>query len=239
MHYLVLLYDDEGAGAEPGTPEFEADLAAYAAFDEVSADHVRGGAALEMADRARTVRADGGAVTVSDGPFAETVEVLGGYYVLEASDLDAAVELAARIPASASGGSEVRPIPDDGTLRAEGESLPDLWLLTVHAADPTAVDEGAVSTARDAIVAGHRERVVRAVAVHPTASATTVRVRDGRTAMIDGPYPDISAVVGLLLVVQGTVADAEDVARDVPLDLLGDGSGVEVRPIVDLSQLGE
>lgn len=237
MHYLVLLYDDEGAAAEPGTPEFEADLAAYAAFDESSGEHVRGGAALEMTERARTVRHHDGGVTVSDGPFAETVEALGGYYVLEAADLDQAVEMAARIPASATGGSEVRPVPDDGTRRPEGEALPDLWLATVHAPDPSAVDQDALADARDALVDAHDGRLVRAMAVHPTASATTVRVRDGRTTMSDGPYPGVSPLVGLLLVVQGTADDAEAVARDVPLGALGPGGGVELRPIVDLSAI--
>jgi hypothetical protein len=70
-----------------------------------------GGAQLQPAETATTVRVQDGRTLTTDGPFAETKEALGGYYLLEADDLDAAIELASRIPASRLGGAvEVRPL---------------------------------------------------------------------------------------------------------------------------------
>ena len=70
-----------------------------------------GGAQLQPSATATTVRVDGGSTLTTDGPFAETKEALGGFYLIEADDLDAALEIAARIPAARMGGSvEVRPL---------------------------------------------------------------------------------------------------------------------------------
>ena len=72
---------------------------------------VEGGEQLQPADTATTVRVQDGRTLTTDGPFAETKEALGGYYLLDADDLDAAIELAARIPAARMGGAiEVRPV---------------------------------------------------------------------------------------------------------------------------------
>ncbi len=72
---------------------------------------LKGGAQLQPAESATTVRVQNGSTLTTDGPFAETKEALGGYWVLEANDLDAAIEFAARIPAARMGGAvEVRPL---------------------------------------------------------------------------------------------------------------------------------
>ncbi len=72
---------------------------------------MKGGAQLQPAESATTVRVQNGSTLTTDGPFAETKEALGGYWVLEADDLDAAIEFAARIPAARLGGAvEVRPL---------------------------------------------------------------------------------------------------------------------------------
>jgi len=102
--YLVLLYEDE-AGWQAGGPEVEAGLAAHRAFGEKHKDALRGGQALQPTSTATSIR--GG--VVSDGPFVETKEVLGGYYLIEAEDLDAALAIAKDAPAPF-GGVEVRPI---------------------------------------------------------------------------------------------------------------------------------
>jgi hypothetical protein len=94
-------------------------------YDEyrVFTDDVRVNAQLVDVNRlvpptaARTLRVRDGQVTVTDGPFAETKEVVGGYYVLEAADLDAAVRIAARIPGARFGCVEVRPIAGDAQTR--------------------------------------------------------------------------------------------------------------------------
>lgn len=99
--------------ADWSSPEQAETTAEYAKFGELAAAHIRGGAALYPSATATTVRvvgARGGEVVTSDGPYAETKEVLGGFYLLECEDLDEAVRLAAQIPAAWDGAVEVRPV---------------------------------------------------------------------------------------------------------------------------------
>ena len=103
--YLMLIYEDE-AGWQAGGPVAEAASAAHTAFGaKYGGNAMVGGAALQSTSTATTIR--GG--VVSDGPFAETKEVLGGYYLIEADDLDAALAIAKEVPAPF-GGVEVRPV---------------------------------------------------------------------------------------------------------------------------------
>ena len=107
--YAILIYEDEAGWSEWG-PEAEQALQAHRAFGERRADVLRGGKALQPTAAATTIRrngADGPAVT--DGPFVETKEALGGFYLVEAADLDEAVALAKEVPAPF-GGVEVRPV---------------------------------------------------------------------------------------------------------------------------------
>jgi hypothetical protein len=103
--YLVLIYEDE-AGWQAGGPLADAAHVAHTEFAETyGGGAMVGGAALQPTATATTIR-DG---VVSDGPFAETKEALGGYYVIEAEDLDAAIAIAKDVPAPF-GGVEVRPL---------------------------------------------------------------------------------------------------------------------------------
>lgn len=108
--YAALLYTVD---ADWSAPEQQAEMAEYYAFGEAAGEAVQGGAALYPTSTATTVRVGGGKggdVLTTDGPFAEAKEVLGGFYLLEASDLDAAVRLAAQIPAAWNGAVELRPV---------------------------------------------------------------------------------------------------------------------------------
>ncbi|HEX5615197.1 MAG TPA: YciI family protein [Acidimicrobiia bacterium] len=94
-------------------PENAGTMAEYGKFSELAADHIRGGAALFPTSTATTVRVKsgrGGEVVTSDGPYAETKEVLSGFFLLECADLDEAIRLAREIPAAWDGAVEVRPI---------------------------------------------------------------------------------------------------------------------------------
>jgi hypothetical protein len=97
-------------------PEYAEDTAEYAAFGEAAAAVLRGGAALYPTSTATTVRVSekGGDVVTSDGPYAETKEVLTGFYLLECADLDEAIATAATIPGAWNGAIEVRPVIDFG-----------------------------------------------------------------------------------------------------------------------------
>lgn len=106
-NYLILIYRDRHATPPAGVDDVSAP---YREFMARRKDSLLGGAALGDADTAMSVRADGrGDFAVTDGPFAESKEVLGGYYVIEAADRDEALAIAKETPAPA-GGVEVWPI---------------------------------------------------------------------------------------------------------------------------------
>jgi hypothetical protein len=111
MRYLLLIYTPEFDTPPP--PEVAAaEHEAYAAFTrEINERGVfQAGEALHQTTSATTVRVRDGDVLTTDGPFAETKEALGGFYLIDARDLDEAIELAAKIPAAARGSIEIRPI---------------------------------------------------------------------------------------------------------------------------------
>ncbi|MCF6299761.1 MAG: YciI family protein [Proteobacteria bacterium] len=112
MQYLLLIYAAESKTPVPETPEFDAMMAGFYAFsEEVSKDGVmNGGNPLDDVITATTVRVRNGATEITDGPFAETKEQLGGYYLLDCKNLDDALAYAAKIPAAQWGSVEVRPI---------------------------------------------------------------------------------------------------------------------------------
>jgi hypothetical protein len=111
MRYLLLIYTQE-TDEQPPEDVANASHAAYAAFtaDVKARGLFQAGEALAPTSTATTVRLVDGEVVATDGPFAETKEALGGFYLIEARDLDEAIEIAAKIPAAAFGSIEVRPI---------------------------------------------------------------------------------------------------------------------------------
>ncbi|XVU27080.1 YciI family protein [Actinoplanes sp. CA-054009] len=112
MRYLLLIYSEETTAA-PDPAEAEQVMNEYWAYTSAinEAGASQGGEALQDSTTATTVRVkDGGERVVTDGPFAETREVLGGYYLIDVPDLDAAIEWAAKCPGAKHGSVEVRPI---------------------------------------------------------------------------------------------------------------------------------
>jgi hypothetical protein len=107
MQFLALIYEAESR-FETGYQEDE--FAEYGAFNQRHAAAIKGGHALQPTTAAKTVRVRDGKTAATDGPFAETKEQLGGYYLLEAADIDQAAAIAAEIPGARFGSVEVRPI---------------------------------------------------------------------------------------------------------------------------------
>lgn len=107
MQYLLLIYEKERRFAEGF---HEAEFAEYGAFGEKHAGVIKGSNALQPTSTAKTVRVRNGEPITTDGPFAETKEQLGGYYLIEAKSPDEAAAIAAGIPGARYGGVEVRPI---------------------------------------------------------------------------------------------------------------------------------
>jgi hypothetical protein len=110
MQYMLLIYDNEGRKLTPA--EGGQLMQEYIAFTQsiVKSGNFKAGDPLERTSTATTVRVRNGKPATTDGPFAETKEQLGGYYIVEAKDLDEAVSIAARIPSARTGSVEVRPI---------------------------------------------------------------------------------------------------------------------------------
>jgi hypothetical protein len=110
MHYLLMLHFRPGEGPQEGTPEFDAEMQRWHALN----GELREAGAMALVsglhvDATTTVRRQDGELTVTDGPYAETKEVLFSFYVIEADDLDAATAWAAKMPAAEYGSIEIRP----------------------------------------------------------------------------------------------------------------------------------
>ncbi|MFZ5891118.1 MAG: YciI family protein [Myxococcota bacterium] len=110
MQYLLLIYENEQRWSNLSPQEVGAEMGQYEAFGKEFEKAIRGGQALQPTSTATTVRVRNGKRSSTDGPFAETKEQLGGYYVVEAADLDAAVAIAEKIPGARYGCVEVRPV---------------------------------------------------------------------------------------------------------------------------------
>jgi hypothetical protein len=112
MRYMLLIYSDETRMAQMTPEQLAASMPAWNAFGERFASIIRGGDPLQPTTTSTTVRAGSGEAVMTDGPFAETREQLGGYYLLECDTIDQALEAAAACPGAQFGAVEVRPIMD-------------------------------------------------------------------------------------------------------------------------------
>jgi len=112
MKYLCLIYEDEKAWQGMSKADMEKGLGEYRAFGDsiTQSGQYVGGNALQPTNTATSVRVRNGKISTSDGPYVETKEQLGGYYLINAKDMKDAVQVAARIPGAKHGTVEVRPI---------------------------------------------------------------------------------------------------------------------------------
>jgi hypothetical protein len=236
MRYLALLGGDESVGPAPGTPEFDTMMEAYMRFGETAADAIVGGEALQEAATATTIRHGDAEALVTAGPYAETVEALGGLYVLEADTLDDAIELARQIPAALDGWVSLRPMVEwfDRGAQASGTAETPRYVAFIYGKetdgdqpDTPAWDEGLAAHQRfmdeigDAVQAGG--------ALQPIATATTVQVRDGEVIVSDGPFAESAEVVGGFYVLRASDHDAAvAVARQIPAE------AIELRPVMEV-----
>ena len=123
MKFLLTIYNDERRWFEGSPEDANQSMAAYEAFGRAAAEAgvLIGGEGLQPTSTATTVRVRDNETLTTDGPFAETREQLGGYYLLDCSDLDDAIAWAARIPDAASGSVEVRPVMDYEAVGADAD----------------------------------------------------------------------------------------------------------------------
>jgi hypothetical protein len=114
MKYLCLIYDEEKKLEALSKGDSDALMGEYFAFTKAirASGHMLGGNDLQPTRSATTIRVRNGQTSTTDGPFAETKEQLGGYYLIEAKDLNEAIQIASRIPSAKLGSIEVRPIQE-------------------------------------------------------------------------------------------------------------------------------
>jgi hypothetical protein len=234
MHYFALLLTPEDHRYDADR-EASAEMAAYQAFHASSASAIRGGDALLPS--ATGVRITGGPdhPTVTDGPFAESAEVAGGYYVFEADNLDDALALARDIPAANYGAIEVWPMvmwnqpekPLDGSH----------WLALLLEPADNVVTPGTPEW--ETGIAAHGEfgtaaadHVKGGAALHPPATATTVRVRDGKTTFTDGPYVEGAEVANGFYIL--SAADRDEAVK---ISSMIPATTVELRQLAGVSGL--
>ena len=114
MKYLCLIYDDEKKMGAMSKADMDTLMRDYFAFtdDIKKSGHYRAGEALQPVQTATSVRMRNGKLSTTDGPFAETKEQLGGFYMIDATDLNEAIQIASKIPSAKYGTIEVRPIQE-------------------------------------------------------------------------------------------------------------------------------
>lgn len=111
MKYALFIYEDESAyGPDKAGPKIQEIVGKHMAFNQELGAKRIGGAGLKGTATATTVRTSGGKKSVHDGPFAEAREQLGGFYLVEAADIDEAIEIAKKVPVLQNGAIEIRPV---------------------------------------------------------------------------------------------------------------------------------
>ncbi|MDB5312983.1 MAG: hypothetical protein JWO38_7185 [Gemmataceae bacterium] len=204
---------------------------------------------LQSVTTAATVRVRDGRPLLTDGPFAETTEQLGGYFLLDLADLDEAIAVATRLPPATKGTAEIRPLfaldglPPRRPLPS-GSSDPNgtPFMLICYddeaawqSAGPTALREAMAEAAALAHQLSDAGQYLIASPLHPAATATCVRVRAGKREITDGPFAETHEVLGGFYLI---LADSRDAALRVAAQHPGARHGaVEVRPLFDLSGL--
>lgn len=234
MHYFALLLSHE-ATEVPDQATQAAEMAAYQNFHALAASAIRAGDALTPSALGARIAGGPDHPVVSDGPFAESAEVAGGYYVFEAADLDEALSLASAIPAARYGAVEVWPMVH---WSAPAEPLAgDSWIALLL--EPPGQTNTPGTAEWDAKVAEHitfgqaaGDHIRGGAPLHPPSTATTVKVRDSEVILTDGPFIEGAEVANGFYLLSATDQDeAVKIASMIP------ASAVAVRRLAGISGL--
>ncbi len=203
---------------------------------------------------AKTVRVREGKAIVTTGPFAETAEQLGGFYILEVPNLDVAIQIAARLPAVEKGTVEIRPVfkldglPNekfnsaDSPINTQSQQNRKQFMFLCYD-DELAWQQSGADALRaameEAVVLTHKldsnGMYISAAPLHPPTTATSVRIRNGHRTITDGPFAETREVLGGYYVIQ---ADSAEQALQFAQQHSGARVGaVEVRQVFDVRSL--
>ncbi len=248
MKYMLLIY-----GAEDGWTENERKecmLESMGICDELAAEGKwTASSPLYSVTTATCVRVRNGQRQVTDGPYAETTEQLGGYYVIDVADYDEAIAIASRLPPAKKGAVEVRPLlplPDSLSL-PEGEAShptathtepPRDYILLMYAEDGAWPPEDHAPALAESIELCHQlhtnGQYVAAAPLQPPATGKCVRVRNGNRAVVDGPFPETKEQLGgYFLIRVANLDEAIAVAARIPGSRRGTA---EIRPLFPLPE---
>jgi hypothetical protein len=235
QYFALLLSPADAPDWAPNPAAIEAEMKAYTEFHVREAASIKAGDALTPAAAGARVSGGPDAPVVTDGPFPESAEIAGGFYVFEADDLDAAIALARQIPVAARGAIEIWPMIMEFTPTTR---LTDEHWLAVLLEPPT-VNTTPGSPEWEAGIARHGEfaaaagdHVVGGAALHPPSTATTVRVRDDEVLLTDGPYAEGAEVAnGFYLLSASDRDEAVKLASMIP------ATTVEVRQLMGVAGL--
>jgi hypothetical protein len=247
VRYLLTLYTDESLNEASTPEELKSLMDEYTALTREWLDEglMLSGEGLDPSGAAITVRKRRGERLITDGPFTESKEQLGGYYVLDCGSLDEAIELAARIPAARRGSVEVRPVMNYEAMGAEppvwrSEPNAKKYVLTLWG-DETAWESWSPEQLQQEMGRWEEyDREAQAAGVllggeglEPSPTAKTVRVREGEKFVTDGPFAETKEQLGgFYLLDCRNREEAIEWAARVPVP---DDEPVEIRPVMDYS----
>ena len=243
MKYMLLIYSNEQAWTKE---EWTAcTIKSTAICEELAAKgHLHSASPLHPVASAQSVQVRAAEVMITDGPFAETTEQLGGYFLIDVPNLDDAIAIAARLPAAAKGTVEIRPVleieglpPDRTNLQKRFDHKYMLlcyddaayWRQAGEAAHRAAIGEAIELTQQlDA-----RGQYLLASPLHPIELATSVRVRNDKRLITDGPFAETREVLGGFYLIQtDTITEAVAIAAKHSGARVG---SVEVRQVFELN----
>lgn len=249
MRYMLLVYSPENAWTQEEwtactiqSSEVCHELQSRGQFVSASP--------LHPVATAASVRVRNGQSLVTDGPFAETTEQLGGYFLIDVPNLDDAIAVASRLPAAKKGTIEIRPVfaleglPPEEFAKPPTQQVPtrSRYMLLCYddeqawrAAGQTALRNAQRAAVELTKLLHEREQYISASPLHPVTSATSIRVRDGKRLVTDGPFAETREFLGgYYLISARDLSEAMLFAAQHPGATFG---GVEVRRIYDLPGL--
>lgn len=248
MKYILLVYSPENSWTDSEWKDC-VNTSMGICEELASKNQLISAAPLHPVATGKTVRIREGRPLVTAGPFAETAEQLGGFYLLDVENLDDAIAVASRLPAAKKGTVEIRPLfPIDGLPReqlndppAADASLKKFMLICYddEVAWEKAGDDAKAAAMRAAIALTHeldaRGQYLSASPLHTSSSATSVRIRGGKRAVTDGPFAETREVLGGFYLI---LAKDLDEALQIAARHSGAPVGaVEVRQVFDVSTL--
>ncbi|TWU40130.1 YCII-related domain protein [Novipirellula aureliae] len=246
MKYMLLIYGAEDCWTEEERKDCM--LKSMAICDELETEGKWiSSSPLRSVTTATSVRVRDGKRQITDGPFAETTEQLGGYYIIDVGDRDEAVEIASRLPPAKKGTVEIRPLfplPSSLSLPETGESnrvpsdreTPRNYILLMYAEDGAWPPEEHALALAESVEVCHQlhanGQFLSASPLQPPATATCVRVRNGSRAVVDGPFPETKEQLGgYFLIRVANLDEAIEIATRIPGSRRGTA---EIRPIETL-----